>query len=1179
MKKFADYISNHSKLILIISIILIIPAIIGYANTRINYDILVYLPDNVDTIKGEEILTEDFGLGAYAFVMTDSTSTYQILKLEDEIKEIAGVNQVFSIADVIDTMIPMDMLPEKVLEKINKDNETIIMVTFKGSTSEDSTIEAVQTLREVVKDPSLVSSMTSLVIDTKDMSNNEMILYVAIAVVLCLIILIFATDSYLIPILLLANIGVAILYNMGTNIVFGQISYITKAITAILQLGVTTDFSIFLYHKYEQSKKEKKDTNAAMSEAISETFKSVFGSSLTTFAGFLALCTMDLTLGTDIGLVMAKGVLCGLLCVLTLFPALLLFFDKAIDKTKHKNFFPKFTGIQKFCVKYYKAIIVLFLILLVPAIIGNSKYEVYYKLDKAMPEELPFNQANKKLAEKFGLNSPEIILIDKNIKPNIINELTEKIKNIEGIDFAISPATVLEDYMFDLLPKEINEMLENDTYQLILVSSSYETASNELNEQIGILNDLVKEYDETALVAGEGPLMKDLVTIADHDFKAVNYTSIIIIFIIMVLVLKKISLPIILILTIEFAIFLNMAFAYFGGTTLPFVASIVVGTIQLGATIDYAILMSTKYLEIRENIKDKFKAIEETLKVTVTSIITSALCFFAATFGVALYTQIDMIGSICKLLSRGSIISMLVVILVLPAMLLIFDKIIINKKKEGNNMKKITKAIATGLITFILIEPIPALAKTKTETIYSHLDYQGNKKSVVVNNHLYVKSAGEISDNSLLKNIMNINGFETFSQNDSALTWNALEKDIFYQGETVDELPLTIKATYYLDDKEQDLNKMLGKKGKIKINLKFFNNSYLKSKDLYQPFFVTIGTILDNETNKNIEIQNGKVLDTGNKSYCLGLASPGLYENVKIKEFQNFDQITIEYETQDFSLNEIYIVATPKLLEEQDFSIFNKLNTLNSSIHLIGDNMQKLENGAKSLEEGAQTLLGGTKEISDNLKTVNKALQELKNGSINLENGLNQVLVALKNAQETMQNKDLSASFANIAQLKSSNQEMINYLKNDEVTNVQIIYLLEMNNQAFDTIIETVLGLKQDITLMINTLETNLTAIHAGSSKLSQGLNTAQNGLNKLYDGSVTLNKGATSLKDGINTLSNGVTALNKEGIKVLVKQVTKYNDYGKKFAEMLKLSDSYNGFASNNADNTTFIYKIEGVK
>lgn len=686
MKRIADKITNNGILILIVSFILLIVSVFGYINTRVNYDILVYLPDSIETIKGENILTDDFGLGSYAFVMVDNKSSNYILNLEDKIKNIKNVNAVYSVADVIDTTIPYDLLPDEVKDKLYSDNETIIFVTFDGSTSEDSTITAVRELRETVSDATRVSSMTAMVIDTMDLSNQEIVAYVAIAVLFCLIILLLTTDSYIIPFLLLGNIGIAIIYNMGSNYFLGDISYITKSISAVLQLGVTTDFSIFLYHKYEDSKKKIKDKKKAMSDAIVQTFKSILGSSLTTFAGFLALCTMDLLLGKDIGIVMAKGVLFGLLTVVTIFPAFLLIFDKQIDKTKHKILLPEFKKLPKFITSKSKAILIVFIILMIPAYYGNSHYDVYYKLDDSLPKDLAFNVANSDLAKKFNITSPEIIILDKDVSSSEVEELTDELKNVKGIDLVLAPSEIINNGLETILPDELQDLFNNDKYQLVLTNSTYEIASDKLNDQITTINKIVHKYDKKAIVAGEGALMKDLITIADHDFKMVNYTSLAVIFVIMILVLKSLSLPMVLSLVIEFAIFVNMSIAYYTGTSLPFIASIVVGTIQLGATIDYAILMSTTYIEKRQKSADKKKCMEETLQFTIPSIITSALCFFAATSSVGLYTKIDMIGSICNLLARGSLISMASVIFILPTLLMMFDKIVLknkNAKKEG----------------------------------------------------------------------------------------------------------------------------------------------------------------------------------------------------------------------------------------------------------------------------------------------------------------------------------------------------------------------------------------------------------------------------------------------------------------------------------------------------------------
>ena len=685
MKKISKFITNNSKLIVIISILLLVPALIGYIHTKINYDILVYLPKNIETIKGQNILTDDFKTGAFSFIFIEDKKATNTLELESKIKKIDGVNKVFSIYDITDTTIPLDIIPDEIKDKMIKKDSSLMLVTFYGSTSDEGTINAVRELRKVTKNNDLVSGMTAMVVDTMELSDQEIMAYVCIAVILCLIVLVFATDSYMVPIFLLGNIGMAILYNLGSNVMFGQISYITKAITAVLQLGVTTDFSIFLYHKYEERKNDCKDKKVAMEKAINDTFKSVIGSSLTTIAGFLALCTMNLTLGKDIGLVMAKGVFFGLVCVLIIFPSLLLLFDKAIEKTKHKNFMPKFDKLIDVIIKRRNVVLIIFLILLLPAIYGNKNVEVYYKLDKSLPSNLGSSVANSRLRDEYNIVSPEIVLLNKSVKKEKVDELIAELKDIKGIDLVLSPST-LTNLPTSIMPDELESIMSSDKYQLIIVNSIYEIASPELNNQVGIVNNIVKKYDKNAILAGEGPLMKDLTVIADHDFKMVNYASILVIFILMLIVLKSIGLPIILIITIEFAIFVNMAVAYYTGTTLPFIASIVVGTIQLGATIDYAILMSTSYLKERTKEKNKEIAMKNTLYSSVPSIFISALCFFGATFGVSVYSKIDMIGAICTLLSRGAIISMLVVIFILPALLLLFDKLIM---KTTKNMKEV----------------------------------------------------------------------------------------------------------------------------------------------------------------------------------------------------------------------------------------------------------------------------------------------------------------------------------------------------------------------------------------------------------------------------------------------------------------------------------------------------------
>ena len=1214
MKKFAKFIATHSVLILVISFLLLVPAIYGYVNTRINYDILVYLPDSVDTIKGENILTDDFGLGAYAFVMVDSSNNKKILDLEKDIKKIEGVNAVLSIADVTDTVIPVDMLPTQVVEKLNKDNETIIMVTFDGGASEDVTIEAVRTLREVVGDATKVSSMTSMVIDTMDLSNKEIFAYVTIAVILCLAVLFIATDSYVIPFFLLGNIGFAIIYNMGSNIFLGQISYITQAITAVLQLGVTMDFSIFLYHKYEQAKMDnpKMPKTEAMASAIVATFQSVLGSSLTTFAGFLALCTMDLTLGTDIGIVMAKGVLWGLVCVLTLFPALLMVGDKLIDKTKHKVLLPEFKKLQEFSTKHYKGIIAAFLILLVPAFYGNNNYDVYYKLDESLPKDLAFNVANSKLADKFNIVSPEIILIDKNVKTNDVKEIVNKLENIEGIDLVLAPSTLMDPAVAMLLPSDLSKMMDNDQYQLIIVNSTYEIASDELASQIKEIDSLVKSYDKNSIIAGEGPLMNDLVTIADHDFRMVNYTSIIVIFIIMVLVLKQINLPIILILTIEFAIFCNMSVAFYTNTTLPFIASIVVGTIQLGATIDYAILMSTKYMEERASIKDKKEAILKTLSLTVPSIITSALCFFAATFGVAAYTKIDMIGSICELLSRGAIISMLVVILILPSLLMVCDKFIIKNKKEGKNMKKMKTVAAAFTIVALSLIPFSASA-AKTETIYTNMDYSGNVKKTTVSNHIENTKEGDVSDNSLLTNILNVNGSENFTQDDTHVTWYAKGKDIFYTGNTKESQPINIVTKYYLDGKEAKAEDIIGKSGKVKIEISLINNSLLRTNNTFTPYVVALGTMMDSDTNKNITVTNGKVTDTGTRSMLLAISAPGLYEYTNINEFKNLNKVTIIYETTDFDINDIYMVASPKILSELDLEIFDKLDKFSSSIDTLSSSMDALEEGAKKLFDGTSSLLTNTTVFNEKLKTASDALNKIANGITKLTQGVDEMYATLEDAKKMMENKDITGSLANLKVLKASNENAIAKLTNPEAetayktfkmnatetesemitrlaslslpeekikelvtvkSTYELKLLLTANNEAVKEMITNL----EDLSKLMDTLTTKLKEVKEMKTKveyLNASLNEVSIGLTKLSEASSQINAGVKKLNDGAIKVSGGTQALNAQGIKTLVNYTNKIVTFGNKLENLVNLSKSYKGFASNNADNTLFVYKL----
>ncbi len=689
MQKFSQLICKHRKLVLIIALLLLIPSVLGMMATRVNYDILVYLPEDIETLQGQKILQDDFDMGAFSIVVLENMNTKDIQDLENKFREFENVEKVIGLTDIIGTNFPVEMLPDEIRDIAYRDNDTLFLVTFGDGISSDETLETVAKMREMTSEQCKISGMSSVILDTRNLSNSEIAIYVIIAVVLCIIILQVALDSYFAPLLLLFNIGIAILYNMGSNIFLGEISYITKAISAVLQLGVTMDFAIFLYHSYKAEKEKNANKEQAMANAICQTATSVVGSSLTTIAGFLALCSMNLTLGKDIGIVMAKGVLFGLICVITVLPAMLLQFDKAIEKTKHKEILPKFTGLKNFNIKYHKVIIVIALIILPFAIYGYTHTGVYYNLDKSLPNDLPGVEATNILQEKFGIVSTEVALVKSDMPENQMTEMLKRIEKIEGIEWTLGYNKLSElGIPKEVLPEDILSIFENGKYQMVVINSKYEMATDELNHQIDEINTILKEYDENAILAGEGPLMNDLVEIADHDFNSVNIVSIAVILVIMIFVLKSASLPIILIGIIEFAIFINMGIPAYTNTILPFVASIVIGTIQLGATIDYAILITTKYVGLRKEGKDKKQAIDEALGSSISSIVTSGLCFFGATFGVGVYSKIEMIGSLCSLMSRGAIISMIVVITALPAFLLACDKLICKTTKGMKEIKE-----------------------------------------------------------------------------------------------------------------------------------------------------------------------------------------------------------------------------------------------------------------------------------------------------------------------------------------------------------------------------------------------------------------------------------------------------------------------------------------------------------
>lgn len=690
MEKFGKKVVQLRIPILILSLALLIPALFGYVNTRVNYDILSYLPKDIETIVGQDILVDEFGTGAFSMFVVEGMEPKEVSELRGKIEQVEHVEKVLWYDSVVDITIPMEILPDELYDAFNSGDATMMIIIFDETTSADGTMEAIKNIRKIADRDCFLSGMSAVVTDTKDLSEKEAPVYVCIAVLLSCLVLSVTMDSFLIPFLFLLSIGMAIVYNLGSNIFLGEISYITKALSAVLQLGVTMDYSIFLWHSYEEQQSTVSDKKEAMAKAIAETITSVVSSSMTTVAGFIALCFMSFTLGMDLGIVMAKGVVFGVIACVTILPSMILVFDKALEKTKHKAFLPELKGAGDFVVKHYRIFIVLFVLILFPAIYGYTNTEVYYNLDETLPKDLPSIVANDKLNENFDMNATHMMLVSANLPSKDVKHMTEEMEKVDGINWILGLNSIKGSALPDeLIPSDMTEALMNDNWQLLLIGSQYKVASEEVNRQCESLSAICKSYDKTGMLVGEAPCTKDLIEITDQDFKTVSIVSIGVIFIIILLVFKSISLPVILVAVIEMAIFVNMGIPYYTKTSIPFIASVVIGTIQLGATVDYAILMTTRYRKERYAGMEKREAVAIACQTSVKSIVVSALSFFAATFGVGLYSNIDMISSLCTLMARGALISMASVICILPSMFMTFDKIIMktgfrNKKKNNH---------------------------------------------------------------------------------------------------------------------------------------------------------------------------------------------------------------------------------------------------------------------------------------------------------------------------------------------------------------------------------------------------------------------------------------------------------------------------------------------------------------
>lgn len=677
MKKIGKLIAKHKLMIVILSVLLLIPSVIGYIATRVNYDILSYLPDTLETVDGQDIMVDEFGMGAFSMVIVEDMPNKEVAELEKTLESIDHVSDVLWYDDALSLDVPVDMLPEDIKDVFFHGNATMMIALFDNTTSADETMSAITEMRSTVGKQCFISGMSGIVTDIKNLAMKEMPVYVVIASLLSLLVLILTTESFVVPFLFLASIGLAVIYNMGSNVFLGGISYITQALVAVLQLGVTMDYSIFLLHSYEEAKQRYEDRDDAMAEAIANTFTSVAGSSVTTVAGFAALIFMTFTLGRDLGIVMIKGVIIGVVCCVTVLPAMILIFEKYIERTSHRSFIPDMGRVSDWIIKHYKLWLVVFVVSFIPAFIGNQGVDLYYNIDSGLPDTLDSAIANTKLSEEFNMSTIHMIMVDSSMssteKKNILNE----VKQVDGVQWALGLNSFISPMIPEkMIPEDLTSSLRSERYEIMFVCSDYSSATPEVNNQIAQINDIVKSYDDTAMVIGEAPLMKDLQDVTDVDLKTVNTVSVLAIFIIVMIVFRSISLPAILVLVIEFSIFVNMAFSYYGGISQPFVAPIVVGTIQLGATVDYAILMTNRYQKERLGGCSKKQAIAIAHQTSIKSILTSGLSLFAATIGVAVYSSIDMIRSIVILLSRGAIISMIAVIVLIPAMFTVFDRLI-----------------------------------------------------------------------------------------------------------------------------------------------------------------------------------------------------------------------------------------------------------------------------------------------------------------------------------------------------------------------------------------------------------------------------------------------------------------------------------------------------------------------
>lgn len=1240
--KFGKAVTKKRKFILVLAVILLIPSIMGIMATRINYDVLSYLPDSIETMKGQEILQEDFGKGGFSMVMIEDMEKKDVAKVKSRIEDVDHVDSVIWYDSIMDVSVPYEILPDSIVDGFNSGDTTLMAVFFDTGVSEDESLQAVSEIRSIGGKQCFVSGMTAFVEDLKELAEAEEPIYVGLAVLLACIVLSIFMDSWAVPFIFLAGIGMAILYNLGSNVFTGEISYITKALSAVLQLGVTMDYSIFLWHSYcEERHKSPEDNNEAMAKAVAKTLSSVAGSSITTIAGFLALCFMTFTLGMDLGIVMAKGVLLGVIGSVTILPSLLLTFDRLIEKTRHTEIMPRFDRVSSFVTRHHKAFALLFVILLVPSFIGYQKADVYYNLDRSVPQSLPFAVANEKLGDEFDMNTTHMLLVDSQMDKKEVAAMMKEIDEVDGVKFTLGMESALGPAVPDeILPTGLESTLKSDDYQLILINSEYKVASDKVNGQIDAINEIVDKYDSGGMLIGEAPCTKDLIDITDRDFKVVSLISILAIFIIIGLVLRSPGLPVILVAVIELAIFINMGIPYYTGTVLPFIASICISTIQLGATVDYAILMTVRYRRERASGRDREAAVRIAHSATMPSVAVSALGFFAATFGVGIYSDIDIISSLCSLMARGAIVSMLVVMFILPSMLMIFDRNGGQGKMKKRN-RQVTAVITAGLMAVSMgagtVSVHGATVPEKDETVYVVTDAAGEQQDVIVSDRLVNSDgAGKLEDVTSLKNIENTKGDEKFTRDGNRLVWNAAGEDIYYQGTTDREVPVTMDIRYYLDGEEISGADLQGKSGKVKISI-----DYSCTEDA--PFVAMSAMLLDDSTMKNVKVSSGKVIDDGDRRIVVAAAAPGLTGMApEIAEAAGIsDRVEITGTARKFDVEDIMTVVTGDLLKDLDagdlgsLDLDGQIGAMDSAAKQLMSGTDRLYNGLEALEEGSGTmkdgaaqaaegsralaagtealtqkinsklvpaaeelsagssrLYAGAKSVSSNLETLSQGADSVAGGisqlksameSASADAGLMALLEELKESGELSEegyNKLASALQEQAAAQKAQQAELLKSVGTIEAGAQQVSggidALQEAVGSADSQSSETLVGGAGALTAGMNSLTESIGGTAAEGETLAGGAESLNAGAAQLATAMESMDEGSGSLLEGVGELDAGAYRLNRGMQQFYSQAIEKIKDL---YENGLKgLTDSMQNILDSGDSYSIFSDKAEGT-